>query len=491
MKRFVLIAIVFICGAGLMIMELVGSRILAPYVGTSLLVWTTLIGVILAALSFGYWIGGRYADQYPSPKHLGAIIILAGFFIFLALWLSRFLPEINLVLINWFSLGGAAFCISCLLFVIPSILLGAVSPFALRLSLNETAHSGAIGGQLYAFSTLGSIVGTFLAGFVLIPQLGSFKTLALVSVILVLCGVILLRTKTTLMIMVFIAVGCSAVWSNAFVFSPGPNVLAEYESAYNRLFIVNGISQQTKEPILSIMSGPHISQSAMYTDRDELVFEYTQFFRMADYFNPTIESALMLGGGAYSFPKDYLKNHSGTIDVVEIDPLYTELAKKYFNLPNNERLRLHHEDARVFLSRSDEKFDAVYVDVFNNAGSVPFQLATKEVVTQIFDRLSDNGVAIVNLVGSFEGVGRQFIENEYATYQSVFPKVLMYPLDSFGGNNIQNIMLVALKNPVAPKNTSIDQEQADFLDKEYRYEIAGNVLTDDWAPVDYYLSGLY
>ncbi len=491
MKRFVLIAIVFICGAGLMIMELVGSRILAPYVGTSLIVWTTLIGVILAALSFGYWIGGRYADRYPSSKHLGAIIILAGFFVFLALWIASFLPEINLVLINWLSLGGAAFCISCLLFVIPSILLGAVSPFALRLSLDETAHSGAIGGQLYAFSTLGSIVGTFLAGFVLIPQLGSFKTLALVSVILVLCGVILLRTKTTLMITVFIAVGCSAVWNNTFLFSPSPNVLAEYESAYNRLFVVNGISEKTQEPILSIMSGPHISQSAMYTDRDELVFEYTKFFTIADYFNPTIKSALMLGGGAYSFPKDFLKNHSGTIDVVEIDPLYTDIAKKYFNFTDNERIHVYHEDARVFLSRSDEKFDTVYVDVFNNAGSVPFQLATKEFVAQIFERLSDNGVVIVNLVGSFEGVGKEFIENEYATYQSVFPEVLMYPLDSFGGENIQNIMLVALKNPLAPKNISINQEQRDFLNKLYGRTITGNILTDDWAPVDYYLSGLY
>lgn len=474
-----------------MIMELVGSRILAPYVGTSLIVWTTLIGVILAALSFGYWIGGHYADRHPSPKHLGAIIGLSGLFIFFALWLSSFLPQINLILINWLSLGAAAFCMSCLLFVIPSILLGAVSPFALRLSLNETAHSGAIGGQLYAFSTLGSIVGTFLAGFVLIPQLGSFKTLALVSVILVLCSVILLRTKTTLMITVFIAVGCSAVWNNTFLFSPSANVLAEHESAYNRLFIVNGISQKTEEPILSIMSGPHISQSAMYTDRDELVFEYTKFFNIADYFNPTIKSALMLGGGAYSFPKDYLKTHSGTIDVVEIDPLYTELAKKYFNLTDNERLNVHHEDARVFLSRSQEAYDAIYVDVFNNAGSVPFQLATKEFVAQIFERLSDNGVVIVNLVGSFEGVGREFIENEYVTYQSVFPELLMYPLDSPGGENIQNIMLVALKNPAALKNTTINQEQQAFFNKLYSHTITGNILTDDWAPVDYYLSGIY
>ncbi len=491
MKRFVLIAIVFICGAGLMIMELVGSRILAPYVGTSLIVWTTLVGIILAALSFGYWIGGRYADQYPSPKHLGAIIVLAGLFVFLALWLSRFLPEINLILINWFSLGGAAFCISCLLFVIPSILLGVVSPFALRLSLNETAHSGAIGGQLYAFSTLGSIVGTFLAGFVLIPQLGSFKTLALVSVILVLCGVILFRTKTTLMITVFVALGFSAVWSNAFVFSPSPNVLAEYESAYNRLFIVNGISQKTKEPILSIMSGPHISQSAIFKDRDDLVFEYTKFFRLADYFNPSIKRALMLGGGAYSFPKDYLKSHSGTMDVVEIDPLYTRLAQKYFKLPSNVRLKVHHEDARVFLSRPQEAYDAIYVDVFNNAGSVPFQLATQEVVKQIFDRLSDNGVVIVNVVGSFEGVGRQFIENEYATYQSIFPEVLLYPLDSLGGDNIQNIMLVALKNPLSAKNSVITEEQKSFLSRLYKQKITGDILTDDWAPVDFYLSGLY
>lgn len=491
MKRHLLIGIVFICGASLMIVELVGSRILAPYVGTSLIVWTTLIGVILAALSFGYWIGGRYADRYPKAMHLGGVIVLAGLFVFLALWLASFLPGINLVLISWFSLGGAAFLMSVLLFVVPSILLGAVSPFALRLSLDETRHSGAIGGQLYAFSTLGSIVGTFLAGFVLIPQFGSFKTLALVSVILVLSGVMLLRTKTTLMITVFVALGFSAVWSNAFLFSPSPNVLAEYESAYNRLFVVNAKDEKSKAPILSIMTGPHISQSAMFKDGDELVFEYTKFFRLADYFNPSIKRALMLGGGAFSFPKDYLKSHSGTMDVVEIDPLYTELAQKYFKLPSNERLKVHHEDARVFLSRPQEAYDAIYVDVFNNAGSVPFQLATQEVVKQIFDRLSDNGVVIVNVVGSFEGVGRQFIENEYATYQSIFPEVLLYPLDSLGGDNIQNIMLVAFKNPLSAKNSVITEEQKSFLSRLYKQKITGDILTDDWAPVDFYLSGLY
>ncbi len=493
MKQIRLIILVFISGASLMIIELVASRILAPFVGTSLIVWTILIGVILGALSLGYWAGGRFADQNPSLQKLGMICMLAGLFVALALWISSLISYINLFLISTFSLAGAAVILSGALFIIPSILLGAISPYALRLSFTETKNSGSIAGKLYAFSTIGSIVGTFAAGFLFIPYLGSFKTLALVSIIMVLLGLSFFRSRVTMGLFIVVCFFNTLVISQSKIFLPSKLVFAEYESAYNRLFLANQIDPITKRPTINIMSGPHLSQSARFTDgNDDLVFEYTKFFRLANYLNSKIGKALMIGGGAYSVPKDFIASHpEASMDVVEIDPLYTELAQKYFDLKSSDRMRIFHQDGRIFLQSSKQRYDAIFIDAFNNAGSVPFHLATKEAVQAVYDHLSDNGVVIVNIVAALQGPSSKFMNSEYSTYASVFENVAIFPLAGVDSANIQNIMLVASKKDLWPTKELDSKEFQGFVNKRYHYVSDVKVLTDDWAPVDYYLSGLY
>ena len=179
------------------------------------------------------------------------------------------------------------------------------------------------------------------------------------------------------------------------------------------------------------------------------------------------------------------------MDVVEIDPLYTELAQKYFDLKSSDRMRIFHQDGRIFLQSSKQRYDAIFIDAFNNAGSVPFHLATKEAVQAVYDHLSDNGGVIVNIVAALQGPSSKFMNSEYSTYASVFENVAIFPLAGVDSANIQNIMLVASKKDLWPTKELDSKEFQGFVNKRYHYVSDVKVLTDDWAPVDYYLSGLY
>lgn len=182
MKKFLLEIIVFICGAVVMAFEIVGSRMLGPYVGTSIFVWTGIIGVILMCLSLGYYYGGKIADKKPEFKLLALIILLAGLFIGISTLIKDGLLE---VLLNTFNdVKLISLLATFILFSIPSVLLGMVSPYAVRLKIKSLDKSGSTVGNLYAISTLGSITGTFLAGFYLIPSFGVIFILNQLAIIL-------------------------------------------------------------------------------------------------------------------------------------------------------------------------------------------------------------------------------------------------------------------------------------------------------------------
>jgi predicted membrane-bound spermidine synthase len=189
MRKFFLEIIVFICGAVVMAFEIIGSRMLGPYVGTSIFVWTGIIGVILLCLSLGYYYGGKIADKKPEFKLLAMIILFAGLFIGISTLIKDGLLS---MLLNFFSnVKLISLLASFTLFSIPSVLLGMVSPFAARLKIKTLDKSGSAVGNLYAISTLGSITGTFLAGFYLIPSYGVTSILYLLAIILVLSAVLL------------------------------------------------------------------------------------------------------------------------------------------------------------------------------------------------------------------------------------------------------------------------------------------------------------
>lgn len=490
--KYILEISVFVCGAVVMIFELVGSRVLGPYFGTSVFVWTSLIGIILGSLSIGYYFGGKIADKNPSFNILSLIIFLSSIFIALTIIIKD--PLLLILQTDSASIKTGSIFASLILFLPTSVFLGMVSPYAAKLKINNLNTSGSTVGNLYAISTAGSIVGTFLSGFYLIPQFGTNKLLIILSIMLIIISIALCTKRfikiklSTLMIALFFF-GWLMTSGVSFIY--GKNGFVDIDTAYNRIWIYNYNDAKTNR-LVKIMRINNDNHSAMFLDSDELVNEYTKYYHLVKHFNPGFKKALMFGGGGYSYPKDYLlKYPEATIDVVEIDPMVTELAKKYFNLKENPRLNIYNEDGRVYLNKTQEKYDVILGDAFSSHYSLPYQLTTKEAVQKEYDLLNDNGLVILNIISSIEGEKGRFLRAEYTTYQSVFPQVYLFPVNKINdGKIVQNVILVALKS----KNNQIFNDSDPSLNEYLQHlwkkniDIDVPILTDDYAPVDSYIN---
>ena len=491
MKKYILEIIVFICGAVVMILELVGSRVLAPYVGTSIVVWTSLIGIILGSLSLGYWWGGKIADKKPNYKTFSFIIFIPAIYIGLITFSKSIV--LDFLQQNVTSIHIGATLSTLILFALPSVLLGMISPYAVRLKIKDLDSSGKTVGSLYAISTIGSIAGTFLAGFVLIAYFGSTNILLVLSLILVFTS-LLAYIKSNLalkaIVILLLILGLIAVNSyDTFLKKQG---FIDVDTQYNRVLIYKSIDEETDRPILNMVINPREVQSAMFLDDDnDLVFMYSKFFHLVSHFNPDLRRSLMIGGAGYSFPKDYLKKYTeASIDVVEIDPILTQLAKRYFNLRDNQRLTIYHEDGRTFVNKTKNTYDVIFTDAMNSLYSIPFQLTTKETVKRMYEMLNDDGVVLVNMISSIEGEGGEFLRAEYATFKTVFTQVYLFPVeDAHNSLEVQNIILVALKSKQKPPLASNDRELNGYLQNLWTKEIQEDmpVLTDDYAPDDNYI----
>jgi spermidine synthase len=486
-------AIVFICGAVVMILEMVGSRILAPYLGSSIIVWSSLIGIILGCLSLGYWWGGRLADRNPSYRALSLIIFLAA----LATAAIAFSKASILDYLQHYagSIHLSATVAVLILFAPPSTLLGMVSPYAVRLKLRDLQDAGRTVGKLYAISSVGSIFGTFLAGFFLIAFFGSTRILFILALVLIATALLASLRDRLLKIsgVVLLIVAFAGVESyETYLTSLG---FHDIDTRYSRIFIYPSISEQSGEPTRVMATHPKAVQSAMVlADPIALAVPYTQFYQLAAHFKPDMKSLLMLGGGGYSFPKFALAHYPEVrMEVVEIDPEVTALAKRFFALQDDPRLLVHHQDARNFLNATDKQYDVVLGDTFGSHYSIPFHLSTIEAVRRIDHVLVDDGVALVNLIAAIDGDAGRFLRAEVATFKAVFPRVYLFPVaDPLDSRRWQNIMLVALKSKSEPNFLSDDPKIAQLLTHLWEGPIAEDLppLTDDHAPVDYYTSSL-
>ena len=484
-------AAVFICGALVMSYEIVGARIVAPYLGSSTYIWTSLIGVILGALSLGYWLGGRMADRRPQLRVLSAAIFIAGGLVSLTILVkSVFLGSIAR---STLPLELLALFASLTLFAPASVALGFVIPYATKLRLVSLSDTGRTVGRLYALSTLGSILGTFAAGFFFIPFVGSTRTLyliagALFGLALLISPVIAERRNITALILFAFAVGGSELEA-AYLRSVG---VVEFDSEYNRIRILETKDRRTGLPMTAMVIDPFAVQSARFIDSNELVLEYTKFFRLVRHYRPDHRTALMIGGAGYSFPQELLREHpDSTIDVAEIDPAMTAAAKEHFGLKPDPRLRIFHEDGRRFINRADPKsYDAVFVDAFGTLFSVPFHLTTVEAVRELERLLSDDGVVIVNIGSALNGPADGFLASTLATYRSVFPFVEVFKVDGdVEGGKVQNFIVVARKTepkfPADP-HPQVTPLLANKLDAARIRE--GQILTDELAPVEFFAS---
>jgi len=493
--KILLYVIVFFCGAAVMIIELVGSRVIAPYVGTSVYVWTSLIGVILGSLSLGYYVGGRFADRGATLKGLATILLFAGISTVAILYIRHIA-----YLVGSFDSGlqFGSLIIASILFVPSTFFFGMITPYATRIRLYDISTSGRAVGSLYALSTLGSILGTFLGGFFLISYFGNARillVLGIISTILALIVALLHKTDHHFLNVTLFSIGLT--FFGFYIPHDLPvqgTFVAEKDTRYKRVWVYDSKDRRTNRDTRILTDTIFAGQSGMFLDNPtELLFDYQKYFDLAFHFVPDGKQALMIGAGAFTYPPHYFREKSDTImDVVEIDPALQELTQKYFYLPDEPRLSIIHQDGRIFLNQTKKTYDTIIVDAFTSFVSIPYQLTTREAVAKMYDHLEDNGTVLVNIISGIEGYRGEFLRAEYATYRSIFPTVLIFKVNPEENDSArQNIILVALKGTL-PSLINKDPYLNTMLTNVYKKTITKDqpILEDNFAPVEKYTAKL-
>lgn len=486
--------IVFVSGTVVMVLELIGSRILAPVLGTSIFVWTSLIGLILGALSLGYYLGGYFSKNNPSYKFLSLVLMLSGIFIIAI----AIIKDLVLNLSSNLGIKFGSILAATLLFVLPSILLGMISPYSVRLKIKNLETAGSAAGNLYALSTLGSIVGTFLAGFWLIPHFGSLMIIFSLGLILILTS-FLAWPKHYQLFRLLILILILLIWLTIRYLSTRQSFVLDTDSSYNHIRVFDKNENQTGRKVRFLNIGSEI-HSVIYLDNGEIKTLYTKFSRLDRLYNPKIKNSLVIGGGAYLQPRDLIKRFPGiVVDVAEIDPQVTQTAKDYFALADTNQINIYHQDGRFYLNYNFKKYDSIYLDAFLSSYSIPFQLTTLESAQKLYQALNNNGLVIINLVSSLDGPKSLFFKAEYKTLSVIFPQIYVFPITSQDPNLLQNIMIIASKDSTRLKADDLlklasSEEERLYLSHLYEQGIdisLVNVLTDDFAPVDYYISKFF
>lgn len=488
-------AVSFFGGAATMIIEMAGSRLVAPYFGTSLIVWTALIGIIMTSLCIGNWLGGSSADKRPEEKLLGRTLMYAAVITAGTAYGSNFILnsiqelEINLYISSVYS--------ACALFAPSSILLGMVQPFVVRLAMRDVKSSGGVVGRLSALNSAGSILGTFLGGFVLISLIPSAVILMLVATLLAFLSVITYTGTWRKVAVIFVIGGAGLSYYALAKGLPYSPVLVQKDTAHNHVTLAESIDRRNGRRVRIMITDPSSAQSLMYLDNPaELVSEYTKYYDLAFRYNPEVKRILMLGGGGYSVPKHVLSEHKDvSMDVVELDEGITRIAREYFCLEDNPNLRIYHEDARTFLNRSErdkiEPYDAIFMDTFNSAANIPFHLTTAETGAHLRKLLKPGGVLVVNIISSMYGTKSGMLHGIYKAFSRSFSTMMIFPAnapDPRYARALQNIMLVA--GDMVPASVASGDKYAELLSHQWLEPFTPDasvpVFTDSFAPVEKY-----
>ena len=482
---------VFVAGAAVMVLEIMGSRLLAPVFGDSIFVWGSLIGIVMTSLALGYFIGGKIADRQPSFRSFSIIILAAGIFTILVPISSPLVLEV--VFYSGLDDQFSPLLATILLLTVPTTLLGMISPYAIKLTVNDITKIGGISGNLYSISTGGSIVGTFVTVFLLVPSFGVRYIIFSIGVLLIAVSLIGL-TNIEKIFVIIIAVSLmmpvtSFIAGTISIYSG--DIVYQTDTPYNTLNVVDNQNKGVRTLWLNSM--PH---SSMYLNgSNNSVFLYTDYFHIAFVYNPDIENVLFIGGGGFSGPKKFLEDYSNVIiDVVEIDAQVVDIAKNYFNVNENERLKIYVEDGRKYLSRTDKKYDLIVLDAYSKTYA-PFHLLTLEFLESIEDHLNPNGILASNLISSLIGDTSDLIRAEYKTVNMVLPNVYLFYTYSSSMSQVQNIILIASMNSTnfskmdlvtmsnnAPKwSEKLAEYALTYFDEKVRIEDVP-ILTDDYAP---------
>lgn len=477
--------IVFFAGTITMTLELVGSRLLAPYFGNSLFVWTALIGVMLGFMSLGYYLGGRLADRTLSVGVLFWIIIGAAFTIALAAFSEAWLLPALVV-------GGSSRIMmvlaAVLLFAIPSTLMGMVPPYCIRMRLEAIADSGTAVGSLYALSTVGSIVGTFATGFWLLSLFGTHAMLLLLATALtLLAAAVLLVSRFDLRRISAIALVVLVVLAGF----ASTGIADTLDTDYDRYFVRDIVEGTTGRPVTVLSRDMRGAESASFADSGEpFPFPYYDYYDLGAELAGDVDRVLMIGGGTFSYPRLFVERHpAAVIDAVEIDPALYDLAKMRFGYRDDSRIAIHLEDGRVFLNESEAAYDAIFVDAFKSEQTVPYQLVTREVWDRCFALTRDGGTLVINVIADPEGDRSEFLQALYTTIAEVYPDVEVYPVQDDAINGLKNSMIVAMKSPAGAIEGALAEVAPEVASRRATMSKGPVVFTDDFAPVDQYLLG--
>lgn len=460
-------------GAVVMMLELVGARMVAPYFGTSIYVWTAMIGVILGALSFGYWYGGKLADKAANDRGLAVIVSVAAVLVALSVVTQRYLLEI--IATMQVDVRLQAVLAALILLAPASCLLGIVSPYVVKLRLSSLSKAGQSVGRLYAAGTAGSIIGTFATGYWLISWLGNY-TLGLSLILLLLAISFIAETKVWRVArigMAALAVGLLFV-----PVSLQSGVVADVDSAYSR-YQVKDFKTPAGATIRVLQTDSNGYQSAYEVGKpDEPVLAYVQAFKHAADAQGPLKRMLMIGGGTYTFPSLIAREQpQAQIDVVEIDPLMDQIASDFFDYRQLSNLSLIHQDGRVYLNQNRQTYDMVYIDAFSSL-SPPYQLATAEATQRAKQALAPGGVVVVNVLAR-PGIDDEYFAATYRTYQHVFESVKAYPVQGGDPSQRQNVVFV-----MGAHGAVAHVADGMRLYAEAPAPVKGLLLSDDHAPVD-------
>jgi len=491
MRRF-LLPLVFISGMASLGVEFGAARLLAPYFGTSLYVWGVLIGLVLIYLSAGYVIGGRLADRRPDDALLYQITAWAG------LWIGV-IPLVSYPILLASQQGfkdlsaglvAGTLLAVVLMFAVPVILLGCVSPFAIRLLLKNVETGGNTAGRVYALSTAGSILGTFLPVFWFIPTYGTRPTLEGFGLVLVIVSVLGLWPRRRLYASFAVAVLLAWILLPAGIKPPAVGTLVtEKDSAYNYIQVVR--VGTTTELILNEGQAIH----SIYDSQDNLTHGYWDYLLIANTFQPaqpsapTPRSIAILGLAGGTTARQYRLAYGDSVDItgVEIDPAILDVGHRYFHLGD---ARAHEvvSDARYWLDTQAGHYDVIVLDAYRQP-YIPFHLTTEEFFQQVRDHLNPNGVAAVN-VGRTQ-TDYRLVAALASTMAAVFPNVYLIDDPNFDNTLVfgtdEPVSIDDVKHNLGLVDAPLASSAAETALAEGRLRASpyhGQVYTDDLAPVE-------